>query len=173
MRRTRTLTSLGVLPLLLLGAACGKDGGGGSSPTAADPTVPVIANLRVGLGQPCTGQGVPGTVKTLTLDYTDSDGNLRGGVAHFRATFPFGGSSTLTGPIPSRGVGITGTTSGTITLTSCLHFGDNSSFTQEVMVTDASGKASNVLTTTVANPGLPLLPRDPGTAPRKGLEFVE
>jgi hypothetical protein len=158
--------------MLLLGAACGK-GGGGGSPTAADPTIPVIANLRGTLGQPCAVQGVPGTIKTLTLDYTDADGNLRGGVAQFRATFPFGGASTLTGPIPSRGVGITGTTSGTITLTSCLHFGDNASFTQEVMVTDASGKASNVLSTTVPNPGLPLLPRDPGTAPRKGLESVE
>lgn len=174
MKWARAGRSLGLLPLLLFGAACGKDGGGGSSPTAADPTIPVIANLRASLGQPCVVSGVSGTVKTLVFDYTDADGNLRGGVVEFKATFDFGVSSILTAAIPSGAVGITGTTSGTITVTSCVHFGSSTSLTQEVRVTDASGKASNVLTTIVSNPGgVPLLPRDRDTAPREGLEFAQ
>lgn len=159
-----------MLPLLLLSAACSKDGGGRSSPTATDPTIPAIANLRVTLGQPCTGtSGVAGTVKTVVFDYTDADGNLRGGSVTFRATFAVGGPSTLTGTIPSRAVAITGTTSGSIAVTSCVRFGSNSSFTQEVVVTDASGKASNALSTEVPNPGVPLLPRDPSGTPGQDL----
>lgn len=174
MRRTRMLTSLGLLPLLLLGAACGKGGGGGSSPTAADPTVPVITNLRATLGQRCTiaGVNVPGTIEALVFDYTDADGNLRGGLVESMATFAFGGSMTLTGTIPSPGVAITGTTSGAITVTACLRFGSNASVTEQVRVTDASGKASNVLTIEVQNPGgVPLLPRGTDGAPRKSLDF--
>lgn len=177
MRRTRTLTSLGVLPLLFLSAACGKDGGGGSSPTAADPTIPVIANLRVSLGRPCTlagSGGAAGTVKTVAFDYADADGNLRGGVMELTGTASIGGTLTQTAAIPSAPVGITGTTSGTITVTSCLHFGSNSSITQQVRVADATGKASNALTATVPNPsGLPLLPPGTDPAPRDGLEFVQ
>jgi hypothetical protein len=167
MRRTPAI--LGIVPLLLLGVGCSKDGGGGS-PVAVDPTVPVISNLRVTLGAPCTGSsGMSGTSKTLVFDYTDADGNLRGGSVTFRATFAFGGPSTLTGTIPSRAVAITGATSGSIAVTSCVRFGSNSSFTQEVVVTDASGKASNALSTEVPNPGLPLLPRDPSGTPGQDL----
>jgi hypothetical protein len=175
MRRTRILTNLGLLPLLFLGAACGKGGGGGSSPTAADPTIPVIANLRVSLGRPCTiPGGVAGTVKTVAFDYADADGNLRGGVMELTGIASVGGTLTQTAAIPSPPVGITGTTSGTITVTSCLHFGSNSSITQQVRVADATGKASNALTTEVPNPsGLPLLPPGTDTAPREGLEFVQ
>jgi hypothetical protein len=172
MSGSRAFSSLVLLPVLLLGVACGKDGGGGSTPTAADPTIPVIANLQVTLTQPCTVAGVAGTVKTVAVDYTDADGDLRGGVVELRVTGAVGGPSTPTGAIPSRGVAITGTTAGTVTVTTCLHFGSNTSLIQEVRVTDASGKASNVLTTTITNPGLPLLPRDTDAAPRESLEFV-
>ena len=80
MTGARPLESLGLISLLLLGAACGKDGGGGS-PVASDATIPVIANLRVALSRPCTiSGGANGTVKTVAVDYTDADGNLRGGV---------------------------------------------------------------------------------------------
>jgi hypothetical protein len=45
--------------------------------------------------------------------------------------------------------------------------------TEEIRITDASGKASNVLTVVVANPGgVPLLPRGAESPPRKGLELV-
>jgi hypothetical protein len=177
MRRMRTPRSLGLLPLLLLGAACGKGGGGGSSPAAADPTIPVIASLRVSLGRPCTlvgTGGLAGTIKTVAFDYADADGNLRGGVVELTGTADVGGTTTLTGAIPSPAVGITGTTSGTITVTSCLHFGSNSSFTKQVRVADSTGKASNALTTKLPNPsGLPLLPHGTDTAPREGLEFAQ
>ena len=174
MRRTSTRTSLGLPLLLLLGVACGK--GGGSSPSATDPTIPVIANLRASLNRPCTitGSTINGTIKTLVFDYADTDGNLRGGVVELTGTADIGGTTTFTAAIPSPGVGITGTTSGTITVTSCLHFGSNSSFTQQVRVADATGKASNALTTKVPNPsGLPLLPPGTDPAPREGLEFVQ
>ena len=56
---------------------------------------------------------------------------------------------------------MSGTTSGTITITACLLFGSNSSISEEVRVTDTSGKGSNVLALEVTRPaGLPLLPRD-------------
>jgi hypothetical protein len=175
MSGTRTLASLSLLPLLLLGAACGKDGGGGSPPTVTDPRAPVIANFRATLGGPCTiaGTNVRGTVETLLVDYVDADGDVRGGIAESRATFEFGGAFPLTVTIPSGTAAISGTTSGTIAITACLAFGGNTSVTEEIRITDASGKASNVLTVVVANPGgVPLLPRGAESPPRKGLELV-
>ncbi|MGH7319310.1 MAG: hypothetical protein ACRELA_06750 [Candidatus Rokuibacteriota bacterium] len=173
MRGKRTLASVGFIPLLLLGTACGKSGGGGSSPTAADPNTPVITNLRVSFGARCTlPSNLPGTIETLAFEYTDADGNVRGGTLENTASAAVGGSITLTPPIPSPGVTITGTTSGTVTVTGCLHFGSNASVTEQVKVIDASGKASNVLKLEVPRPaGAPLLPRDADPASRKSLEF--
>ena len=68
---------------------------------------------------------------------------------------------------------IVDTTSGTITVTSCLHFGSNSSITQQVRVADATGKISNTLATRVPNPGLPLQPSGPDTAPRDRLQHAD
>lgn len=162
MRRTRTLTNLGLLPLLLLGAACGKDGGGGggSPAVATDPNAPVIVNLRVAFGPGCRlPDGRLGTVEILTFDYTDADGNLRGGVLQNRTSAGVGGPFMLTAPIPSPGVAMSGATSGTITIEACLHFGSNPSVSEEVLVTDTSGKASNVASLEVRRPaGVPLLP---------------
>ena len=131
MRATRTLTRLGLLPLLLLGAACSKGGGGGSPPTVTDPTVPVIANLRFTLGGPCTigGTNTRGTEETLLVDYADADGNVRGGTMESRASAQVGGPITLQAAIPSPGVVISGTTSGTVVMEACLHFGSNASVT--------------------------------------------
>jgi hypothetical protein len=175
MKVARTLASLGLAPVLLLSAACGKDGGGGSTPAAADPTIPVIANLRVSFGARCTlPSHQPGTIETLTFEYADADGNVRGGILENKTSAAVGGSLTFRPPIPSPSVAITGTTSGTITVAACLHFGSNASVTEEVRVTDASGKASNVLTLVVSNPGgLPLAPRGAETPARKALEFAQ
>ena len=169
MRGKRTLASMGFIPLLLLGTACGKSGGGGHA--AADPNAPIITNLRVSFGAGCTLQGgVRGTVEIIAFEYGDADGNVRGGTLENITSAPTGGSLSFTPAIPSQGVAISGTTSGTITVRTCLLFGDNSSVTERVKVTDASGKVSNTLTIEVRNPGgLPLLPH--GTAPRKTLEF--
>jgi len=153
MKNVQTVVGFG---LLLAGLAACSSGGGGGSPTVVDPTIPVIANLRIALGQPCTFGGLNGTVESLAVDYTDSDGNVRGGTVTIAAGATVGGV-TVTLAIPSPGVTVTGTTSGTVTALSCLHFGSNSAAAQTVQIIDASGKGSNVLTTQIANPGLPLL----------------
>ena len=171
MRGKRTLASMGFIPLLLLGTACGKSGGGGHA--AADPNAPIITNLRVSFGAGCTLQGgVRGTVEIIAFEYGDADGNVRGGTVENTTTAAVGGAMIFTPAIPSPSVTISGTTSGTITVTACLFFGSNSSVTEQIKVTDASGKTSNVLTIEVARPGgAPLLPRDADTPPRKALEF--
>lgn len=173
MRPARVLSSLGAIPLLLvLLTACGKSGGH-HSPTASDPNAPVITNLRVTFGARCTLPGsVPGTVEALAFEYTDADGNVRGGTLDNTTTAPVGGSVDLTAPIPSSAVAISGTTSGTITVTACLHFGSNDSVTERIHVVDASGKASNELTLQVGRPdGAPLLPRSGQTGFGKTLEL--
>lgn len=172
MRGKRTLASMGFIPLLLLGTACGKSGGGGHA--ATDPNAPIITNLRASLGRPCTVSGVnlPGTVGVLDLDYTDADGNVRGGSVEVVGTFPVGGAINVTGAIPSPGVAITGTTSGTIHLALCIRFAGNATVREQVKVTDTSGKVSNVLTIEVQVPaGLPLGPRGTDGAPGMKLEF--
>jgi hypothetical protein len=175
MRTARSLARLGFLPLLLLGAACSKGGGGGSSPTGSDPTIPTIANLRVALGQSCTisGTGIAGTAKSVAVDYADADGNLRGGTLELTLIADVGGTQPQTAAIPSGPVTISGTTSGTITVTSCLHFGSNSSITQQVRVADATGKVSNTLATKVTNPGLLLQPSGPDAAPSERLQHAD
>jgi hypothetical protein len=163
---------MGFIPLLLLGTGCGSGGGGGHA--ATDPNAPIITNLRATLGRPCTVSGVnlPGTEGVLTFDYTDADGNVRGGIVEVTATFPVGGSFALTGDIPSPGVTVTGTTSGTITATACFRFGGNATVTEQVKVTDASGKVSNILTLETPNPGgVPLAPRGSDGAPGMTLGF--
>jgi hypothetical protein len=172
MRGKRTLASMGFIPLLLLGAACGKSGGGGS-PTAADPNAPIITNLRVAFGAGCTLPGnVRGTIEALAFEYSDADGNVRGGSLENTTLFAAGGPMTFTPAIPSPSVTISGTTSGTITVTACLFFGSNSSVTEQVKVTDARGKASNVLSVEVPRPGgAPLLPHSGESGFGKRLEF--
>jgi len=169
--RGRTLASMGFIPLLLLGTACGESGGGRHA--AADPNAPIITNLRVSFGGGCTLQGgVHGTVETIAFEYGDAAGNVRGGTLENTTSVAVGGAMTFTPAVPSPSVTISGTTSGTITVTACLFFGSNSSVTEQIKVTDASGKTSNVLTIEVAKPGgAPLLPRGADTPLRKALEF--
>lgn len=180
MRWTRTLARAGVIPLLVLATACGQDGGGGSSPpTVPDANAPVIANLRVTFGTPCSipadDENLPGTVEFLAFDYADADGNLRGGTVERTVAFAaFGGGSGVTLAIPSAPVAISGTRSGTITVAFCIYFATNTSATEQIKVTDASGKTSNVLTLEVPRPaGLPLLPRDAGPVAGRSLEFAQ
>ncbi len=174
--RTRALVGLGLLPLLFLGVACGKGGGGSnaSAPaTVTDPNAPVITNLRASFGAGCTlPTQVRGTIESLSFDYVDADGNLRGGVVDNRTTATLGGSGTFSLSLPSPGVTMSGTSSGTITISACLLFGSNSGISEEVRVTDASGKASNVLVLEITRPaGLPLVPRDGDSSMRKSLEL--
>ena len=84
MRGARTVVGLGLVPVLFLGVSCSKHGagggGGGSSPTALDPNTPVIANLRASFHDACKLPGDnPSVTEVLAMDYTDVDGNPRGG----------------------------------------------------------------------------------------------
>jgi hypothetical protein len=175
--RTRAVGSPGLLSLLFLGVARGKGGGGGGAAqpaTITDPNAPLITNLRGSFGASCTlPNQTQGTVENLSFDYVDADGTLRGGIVDKRTTTVFGGAATFSLPLPSPGVTMSGTTSGTITLSACLHFGGNSSISEQVRVTDTSGKSSNVLGLEVTRPaGLPLLPHDADPSMRKSLEPV-
>ena len=174
MRGRKTVASLGLIPALLLGVACSHHGGGGGGlPTAPDTNGPVIANLRVTFGPACAvAGGLPGLAELLAFDYTDADGNLRGGTFNDTATFSMGGVAPSSEPIPSDGVTISGTTSGSIVAAFCVRFGTNSSLTEQVKVTDASGKVSNELALNVPRPnGAPELPRDADPTARKSMEF--
>jgi hypothetical protein len=152
--------------------ACGG-GGGGGAPAAVDPNAPVISNLRVSFGPRCMLPTVnlPGTIEVLAFEYTDADGDVRGGVVESTSFFAGGGTVALNAAVPSPGVTITGTTSGTITFAACLRFGNTPSVTEHMKLTDAAGRASNELTLEVPRPaGAPLLPRDVDAAPRKSPE---
>jgi hypothetical protein len=143
--------------VLLLFNACG--GGGGSS---VDPNVPVISNLRVTFtGASCNaGGGVTGRANVRAFDYTDADGDLRGGTLESSVTPDVGAPIVQSAPIPSPPVAITGTTSGTISVAFCSRFNSATQFTQVFTVVDASGKRSNTLQATIARPpGVPLEPR--------------
>jgi hypothetical protein len=168
--------SLFVIAVLALLTACGGNGGGGKS-TSLDPNAPVLANIRATFGSPCSfpgggGSTVVGTIETTVFEYTDADGDVRGGTLDIILTAPVGGALTFTAAIPSQGVTITGTTSGTITVVSCISFGGNASFTQRVTVTDGSGHVSNELELETPRPGgAPLLPRSEQAGLRGALEF--
>jgi hypothetical protein len=155
--------------LLAMGLAAGCGGGGGGSST--DPNAPVIVNPRVSFGATCTltsGQG--GTMEVLSFDYTDADGNTSGGTLETTAAAVAGGPIVITAPIPSPGVTITGTTSGTISATFCVFFGGNASATMQIRIADASGRISNTLTLEVVRPpGAPLLPNNGDPALRMAL----
>lgn len=175
MRVARTLASMGFIPVLLLSTACGGKGGGGGG-THTDPNTPIISDLRVSFGARCTlRSGLPGTIEVASVDFTDADGDVRGGTVEATGTAAVGGTVTVTGPIPSPGVSIGGSpTSGTITVTLCVHFGPNTSVTEQVRIADASGKVSNQLTSEVARPGgAPLLPSGADPTYRRSLEFTE
>ena len=160
--------AVGLLLVLGLAAGCGGGGGGGSS---VDPNAPVIVNLQVAFGGRCTlPNRLAGTIETLTVDYTDADGTVTGGTLENTSAAAVGDPIVIVVPIPSPGVRITGTTSGSISIAACLRFGSNSTITEQVKVTDASGKVSNLLSIEVTRPaGAPLLPQDADPALRKSL----
>jgi hypothetical protein len=168
MRALDPLRAVGLFLAMGLAAGCGGGGRGGFG-AAPDPNAPVIANLRVTFGGTCTlsSTGRAGTLEVLTVDYSDADGNMSGGTIESTAGAVAGGPIVFTAPIPSPGVRLTGTTSGTISIAFCLVFGSNASVTEQVRVADASGKISNRLTLEVVRPsGAFLLPK--GADPNLG-----
>ena len=152
----RHAVSLGLIALVL--ASCG---GGGGGPAGPPPGFPALSNLVVTFGGPCTVSGVAGTALIGTVNYRDSDGNIRGGTLQTTVVFvPAGNSGDVIIPLPSANGTVTGTTEGTITGQGCLRFGAQTGITLSVAVVDAAGNSSNVVSSTVARPaGLPEVPR--------------
>ena len=123
-------------------------GGGSSGTTAAQPGVPVIANLVSGyqVGTSCTLQGRTGRPLSATVNYSDSDGDVNGGTLKTRATFhPSERSFDLDFGLPSSSATITGTTNGSITAFYCVTLGSQTGYTLSVAVLDKAGNLSNIL----------------------------
>ena len=160
MKNTARYSACVVLTSLII-AACG----GGGSDSTGPANAPAIADLTVTFGAGCRlPSGLPGTTEVVSLSYTDSDGDVRGGIVSDVTTPNVGPPITLTAAIPSGSVTITGTTSGQITVTMCFRFGVVTSFTEAVVVFDAAGHPSNELTFRGTRPGgAPELSRSPGT----------
>jgi hypothetical protein len=131
-----------VVPAILL-AGCD---GGGNGPTA-ESQAPVIANL-VALGSGSCGnppQGFRVEVGAYSFDYTDANGDVRGG------SVEVGGGAHLTLAVPSARVSITGTTSGKITVLECFVVMGNVAVSKlrRVTLVDAAGNRSNELAATL------------------------
>jgi hypothetical protein len=149
---------IGLIGLILAG--CDGDDG-----TSGGPGAPVIGNPNFTFGAACTTGAGAGTATNLTMSFSDVEGNVAGGVATIATTLGQQATSIVIDvPIPSANPTISGTTTGVITLTGCVTFGTASSLTQEVTVTDASGKTANELSLTAQRPpGAPLRPARGGT----------
>jgi hypothetical protein len=148
----RAVRVLGVAALALAAAACG---GGGSGPPPTSPTgAPTIANLVASFGQACTTpSGQQGTALTMTVSYTDPEGDVAGGSLSTNATFqPSGQVGVINFAVPADTASTTGTTSGSIQVLPCLRFGADSAVSMSVTLVDASGAGSNTLTAQPAKP---------------------
>jgi hypothetical protein len=121
---------------------------------------PVISNLTITFPRPCTLEnGRSGTIELIRFNYRDPDGNVRGGRVEDSIEFA-GRSEVFVLSIPSRGVTITGTTSGVISLAFCLRFGDAEYFVETLRIVDRAGLRSNTLSKVVTKPpGLPQVRR--------------
>ncbi|MGH7320786.1 MAG: hypothetical protein ACRELA_14335 [Candidatus Rokuibacteriota bacterium] len=147
---------------LMLATVLVACGGKGGSTTAS--STPVVANLGVSFGAQCTlASGLAGTRGFVTFEFVDAEGDLSGGRVVATATFDVGGPITITFNIPSPEVTVSGTTSGTVTLLTCIRFGSSSSAILSGALFDAANQASNTLTLSVQRPaGAPEAPRSGG-----------
>jgi hypothetical protein len=123
--------------------------GGGKSTT---PTALAISNLLVSFGVACTVGAQSGTVEVLSFNFVDPEGDVQGGTVENNKVPNVGPSVTLSGGVPSPGITISGTTSGTVTITECIHFGSATSIAEHVTLVDAAGHRSNDISTTVTKP---------------------
>jgi hypothetical protein len=143
------------LPLAaVLLAGCGGGGGGGGGPVAPG-NAPVIADLTgsfpAGI---CSVGDDAGTPRQLVFSYTDADGDVSGGQVSVQARFDSGVVVAVVAPAPAGQP-----PAGTITFNTCVVFKDNTAVTETVVLVDAAGHSSNVLTLTT--------PRPPGAPERR------
>ena len=156
-----TFRSVGLMLAVLTAGCGGHSGGSGTAPLI--PGVPELSNPQARFGGSCTfGGGVSGTVLTVSVDYLDSDGDVKGGTLQTTGTFQPDGSAAfdLNFPLPSQNATVTGTTQGTITARGCVRFGGQATFTLFVAMVDKAQHSSNVVSTTVNRPpGTPEMPQ--------------
>ena len=128
--------------------AIGVAGCGGHSSTApSQPGVPVISNLAAQYGRgTCPIQGRTGRPLIVTLQYSDSDGDVRGGTLQTTGTFlPSNQPIEVNFPVPSNTATITGTTEGAITAFACVLFNGGSALSLTTVLVDKAGHSSNLL----------------------------
>jgi hypothetical protein len=137
-------------PLVLLAAilaGCGSSHHGGTTTPSNGPTISDLGVATLAPG--CIVQGLPGKARTVNFSFTDPDGNESGG--HVDLTLSGGGpTQSLTVAVPSSGVTLSGSTSGTITLSGLCIAVVGGSATLSVSLTDAAGNQSNTVSTAVA-----------------------
>ena len=140
--------------ILAIGVA-GCGGHSSSSTAPPQPGVPVIFNLAAQYGSgTCPIQGRTGRPLIVTLQYSDSDGDVRGGTLQTTGTFlPSNQPIHVDFGLPSEAT-VTGTTEGSITAFACVLFGGGSALSLTVALVDKAGHSSNVLAVQV-NPEVP------------------
>jgi hypothetical protein len=137
--------------ILAIGVA-GCGGHSSSSTAPPQPGVPVISNLAVQYGSgTCPIQGRTGRPLIVTLQYSDSDGDVRGGTLQTTGTFlPSNQLIEVNFPVPSNAATITGTTEGAITAFACVLFDGGSSLSLTAVLVDKAGHSSNLLAVLVS-----------------------
>lgn len=128
-------------------AGCGGHSSGGTS--SPPPGVPVISNLSATYASgPCTVRGQPGRPLTVSVHYSDSDGDVNGGTLETTGKFhPSEQSIDVNFLLPSNSATITGTTDGSITAFACVAFNGNTELT--IALLDKAGHSSNILSVEV------------------------
>lgn len=145
----KRLAAFWALCLLL---ACGGGGGGGTSASAPPPApaptyAPNISNLQLWPASAVVGDGGGSIPSTLSLDFSDSDGD----VTSIRVTYA---GQNLDSTIS----GLSGMKNGTIQGTLLLNTSAVGSFTFQVSLIDAKGHVSNTLSVTFIVNDHPALP---------------
>ncbi len=129
---------------LALFASCGGHGGG-TTPV----TDPLISDLNLATSsQTCTAQGFPGHVRTVSFNYADPEGDVRGG--HVDLGLVGANTPSLTVAVPSNNATLSGTTSGAITISPVCIAVIGGTATLTASLTDAAGHTSNTLSTGVS-----------------------
>ena len=142
----KSIRGIAASAILAIGVAgCGGHSSSGTSPS--QPGVPVISNLAAQYGQgTCPIQGRTGRPLIVTLQYSDADGDVRGGTLETTGTFlPSNQPIEVNFPVPSNTATVTGTTAGSITAFACVLFNGSSALSLTAALVDKAGHSSNVL----------------------------
>jgi hypothetical protein len=113
-----------------------------------DVNAPVITGVTGSFpAGSCTVSGDAGTPRRLAVSYTDADGDVSGGQLSVQARFDSGVVVSVVAPVPAGQP-----PAGTIVFNTCVVFRDNTAVTETVVLVDAAGRSSNVVTLTTTRP---------------------